>query len=96
MANYPFATVDDFRDLESVNHFGTAMVAGEDPAAVLAALRADEPRQRPHAGAVGRLTEHAGFTTGTPWLPVNPDHAELERRRAARRPALRARALPRG
>jgi len=19
---------------------------------------------------------HAGFTTGTPWLPVNPDHAE--------------------
>jgi oligo-1,6-glucosidase len=21
-------------------------------------------------------TEHAGFTTGTPWLPVNPDHAE--------------------
>jgi oligo-1,6-glucosidase len=21
-------------------------------------------------------SEHAGFTTGTPWLPVNPDHRE--------------------
>jgi oligo-1,6-glucosidase len=21
-------------------------------------------------------TEHAGFTTGTPWLPVNPDHVQ--------------------
>ena len=39
MANYPFASVEDFRDIESVNHFGAAMVAGEDPAAVLAALR---------------------------------------------------------
>ena len=26
---------------------------------------------------------NAGFTTGTPWLPVNPDHAEMERRRPA-------------
>jgi oligo-1,6-glucosidase len=22
-------------------------------------------------------SEHAGFTTGTPWMPVNPNHAEI-------------------
>src|SRR3712207_7001692 len=22
-------------------------------------------------------TEHAGFTTGTPWLPANPNHVEI-------------------
>ena len=53
MANYPFASVDDFRDVESVNHFGTAMVAGEDPAGA-GGDAPDEPRQRAHPGAVGR------------------------------------------
>ena len=75
MANYPFASVDDFRDLESVNHFGTAMVAGQDPAAVLAALRRMS-RDNARTPVQWDDTEHAGFTTGTPWLPVNPDHGE--------------------
>ena len=36
----------------------------------------DEPGQRPHPGAVGRRA-HAGFTTGTPWFPVNPNYREI-------------------
>jgi oligo-1,6-glucosidase len=75
MANYPFATVDDFQDVESVNHFGAAMVAGKDPAAVLAAMRAMS-RDNARTPVQWDDTEHAGFTLGTPWLPVNPDHGE--------------------
>ena len=75
MANFPFASVDDFRDIESVNHFGTAMVAGEDPAAVLTALRRMS-RDNARTPVQWDGTEHAGFTLGTPWLPVNPDHGE--------------------
>jgi oligo-1,6-glucosidase len=75
MANYPFAGVDDFRDVESVNHFGTAMVAGQDPAVVLAALR-KMSRDNARTPVQWDDTEHAGFTLGTPWLPVNPDHGE--------------------
>ena len=93
MANYPFATVDDFRDLESVNHFAPRWSPARTRRRAGRAA-ADEPGQRAHAGAVGRLAEHAGFTTGTPWLPVNPDHVRVERRRAARRPAVGARPLP--
>jgi oligo-1,6-glucosidase len=75
MANYPFRTVDDFRDVESVNHFATAMVAGDDPTAVLAALRRmSRDNARTPVQWDGSAT--AGFTTGTPWLPVNPDHLE--------------------
>ncbi|CAA9222271.1 MAG: GH13_31 / GH13_40 / GH13_29 / GH13_23 / GH 13 / GH13_17 / GH13_30 / GH13_36 / GH13_16 / GH13 _35 / GH13_20 / GH13_4 / GH13_1 / GH13_2 / GH13 _21 / GH13_19 / GH13_26 [uncultured Blastococcus sp.] len=75
MANHPFATVDDFRDLESVNHFGAAMVAGEDPTAVLAALRVMS-RDNARTPVQWDGSPNAGFTTGTPWLPVNPDSTE--------------------
>jgi oligo-1,6-glucosidase len=75
MANYPFASVDEFRDIESVNHFGTAMVAGQDPVAVLAAMRRMS-RDNARTPVQWDDTEHAGFTLGTPWLPVNPDHGE--------------------
>jgi oligo-1,6-glucosidase len=75
MANYPFASVDDFSDVESVNHFATEMVAGEDPTAVLAALRRMS-RDNARTPVQWDASPSAGFTTGTPWLPVNPDHVE--------------------
>jgi oligo-1,6-glucosidase len=74
MANYPFGGVDDFRDLESINHFAAAMMAGEDPATVLSALRRMS-RDNARTPVQWDASPHAGFTTGTPWLPVNPDHA---------------------
>ena len=73
MANFPFATIDDFRDLESVNHFAAAMVAGEDPTAVLVGLRRMS-RDNARTPVQWDASPSAGFTTGTPWLPVNPDH----------------------
>ena len=75
MANYPFASVDDFQDVESVNHFAAAMVAGEDPTAVLAALRRMS-RDNARTPVQWDASPSAGFTTGTPWLPVNPDSVE--------------------
>ena len=75
MANFPFASVDEFRDVESINHFGAAMVAGQEPKAVLAAMRRMS-RDNARTPVQWDDTEHAGFTLGTPWLPVNPDHVE--------------------
>jgi oligo-1,6-glucosidase len=75
MANYPFASVDDFQDVESVNHFSAAMVAGEDPTAVLAALRRMS-RDNARTPVQWDASPSAGFTTGRPWLPVNPDSVE--------------------
>jgi oligo-1,6-glucosidase len=75
MANFPFGTVDDFRDLESVNHFAAAMVEGQDPDMVLAALRYMS-RDNARTPVQWDTSPSAGFTTGTPWLPVNPDCTE--------------------
>ena len=37
---------------------------------------------------------HAGFTTGEPWLPVNPNHTLAERRRPDQHGGFGLRALP--
>ena len=54
MTNAPWATIEDFRDIESINHYREAVAAGAAPDDVLLDLRRDGPRQRAHAGAVGR------------------------------------------
>ncbi|MGY1808290.1 alpha-glucosidase [Blastococcus sp. SYSU D00669] len=73
MANYPFASIEDFRDVESVNQHRTAVAGGADPAEVLAGLR-KMSRDNARTPVQWDATPTAGFTTGTPWLPVNPDH----------------------
>jgi oligo-1,6-glucosidase len=75
MANAPFRTPADLRDVESLNHHAQAVAAGQDPEQVLAAIR---PVSRDNARTPVQwdATEQAGFTTGTPWIAVNPDHVE--------------------
>jgi oligo-1,6-glucosidase len=75
MANAPFATLADFRDVESLNHYAQATALGEDPDAVLAALRIAS-RDNARTPVQWDATEHAGFTTGKPWIEVNPDYVE--------------------
>jgi oligo-1,6-glucosidase len=75
MANGPFASLDDFRDVESLNHFAQAVAHGADPEAVLAALRR-MGRDNARTPVQWDASPHAGFTTGTPWIAVNPDAAE--------------------
>jgi oligo-1,6-glucosidase len=75
MANFPFTAVEQFRDVESVNHHSAAVAAGADEAEVLAALRV-KSRDNARTPVQWDASPSAGFTTGTPWLPVNPDAVE--------------------
>ena len=75
MANFPFRGIEDFRDVESVNHYAQAVAGGEDPDDVLAVLRVAS-RDNARTPVQWDDSPHAGFTTGTPWLPVSPDFAE--------------------
>jgi oligo-1,6-glucosidase len=76
MTNVPFGSIEAFRDIESLNHYAEAVGAGEDPEAVLATMR---PMSRDNARTPMQWHDstHAGFTTGEPWIPVNPNHAEI-------------------
>ncbi|MGW8453353.1 glycoside hydrolase family 13 protein [Streptomyces niveus] len=76
MTNALFTSIDDFRDIESLNHYAEAVDGGADPARVLAGLRA-MGRDNARTPMQWDASPHAGFTTGTPWIPVNPNHTEV-------------------
>jgi len=76
MTNAPFAAVEDFRDIETLRHHATAVAAGADPSVVLASMRVMS-RDNARTPMQWDDTDQAGFTTGIPWLPVNPDHREV-------------------
>jgi oligo-1,6-glucosidase len=81
MTNAPFAGIDDFRDIESRNHYAEAVASGIAPEEVLAGLRAMS-RDNARTPMQWDASEHAGFTTGEPWLAVNPNHAQINARAA--------------
>jgi oligo-1,6-glucosidase len=85
MTNAPFAAIEDFEDIESRNHYADAIAAGESPEVVLAALRA-MGRDNARTPMQWDAGPQAGFTTGTPWLAVNPNHAEVNAEAARRDP----------
>lgn len=76
MTNYPFTSIDDFEDIESVNYFNESVALGQDPAHVLASLRVMS-RDNSRTPMQWDDSVNAGFTEGTPWLAVNPNHLEL-------------------
>jgi oligo-1,6-glucosidase len=76
MTNVPFASAADFLDIESVNYHAAAVAAGEDPEVVLANLRLGS-RDNARSPMQWDLTDHAGFTTGTPWAAVNPNYTDI-------------------
>lgn len=76
MTNAPFRGIEDFRDVESLNHYATAVETGSDPEQVLTALRRMS-RDNARTPMQWDDSHHAGFTSGEPWLPVNPNHVEV-------------------
>lgn len=76
MTNVPFAGADDFLDIESVNYFRQAVAAGSDPEHVLRNLRLGS-RDNARSPMQWDDSAHAGFTTGTPWSPANPNYPEI-------------------
>lgn len=73
MTNYPFVSLDEFQDIESVNYaVAAAQQPGYDEAALILALAAGG-RDNARTPVQWDGTPQAGFTSGTPWLPINPN-----------------------
>jgi oligo-1,6-glucosidase len=76
MTNADIRSIDDVRDIESLNFFKQAMTEGMDPAEALAAIRAigrDNARTPMQwSGDAG-----GGFSDGAPWIRVNPNTARI-------------------
>ena len=77
MTNVRFPSIDDYRDIESVNMYREAVnERGLAPADVLAPIYA-KGRDNARTPMQWDASANAGFTTGTPWIKLNPNHREV-------------------
>ena len=81
MTNVPFDSLEDFQDISSVNFHAAATALGAPEDAVLSALRIAS-RDNARGPMQWDDSEQAGFTTGVPWFPVNPNATEINAKAA--------------
>lgn len=76
MENVPFASIDEVDDISTHDEYRVALEAGLSPEE---ALRAVSKFSRDNARTPMQWTDgrNAGFTTGTPWLKVNPNYSSI-------------------
>ncbi len=76
MTNGVFERVEDFRDLDSLNQYQAGIGRGVDHDRVMSGLRR-KSRDNARTPMQWDASEHAGFTTGTPWLAATPNRTEI-------------------
>jgi oligo-1,6-glucosidase len=77
MTNYPFEDIDDYRDVETLNHYHEAVHQQGIPAPeVLPTLRIVS-RDNARTPVQWNDSPGAGFSAGPPWLAVNPNHVMI-------------------
>ncbi|MCA1030767.1 alpha-glucosidase [Bacillus timonensis] len=82
MTNVKFETIDEYRDIETINMYNEKVhEKGEDPEKVMTSIYV-KGRDNARTPFQWDESEHAGFTTGTPWLKVNSNYREINARKA--------------
>ncbi len=82
MTNVRFPSIDDYQDIESLNMYRVAVgERGEDPGSVMASIHA-KGRDNARTPMPWDDGANAGFTTGTPWLKLNPNFATVNAKQA--------------
>jgi oligo-1,6-glucosidase len=81
MTNVRFDTIDDYKDIEILNMYREKVIEnGEDVQKVMESIYV-KGRDNARTPMQWDESEHAGFTTGTPWLKVNPNFKEINAKR---------------
>lgn len=87
MTNMPFQDLSEFRDLDSINGYHEMvevkkLMTSEE---MLTSLR-KKSRDNSRTPMQWDDSTNAGFSTGTPWIKVNPNHTEINAREQLQRP----------
>jgi oligo-1,6-glucosidase len=77
MTNVAFPSIKDYNDIQTVNMYHELVdEQGYDPAAMMAVIHA-KSRDNARTPVQWDASAQAGFTTGTPWLKVNPNYPTI-------------------
>jgi oligo-1,6-glucosidase len=82
MTNVRFESIEDYKDIETLNMYHEKVVEnGEDPQKVMESIYV-KGRDNARTPIQWDDSEHAGFTSGEPWLKVNPNYKEINAEQA--------------
>ena len=77
MTNVGFERIEDCRDIEILNMYREYVEEkGMDPQHVMQLVCA-QGRDNSRTPMQWDDSKHAGFTSGTPWIMVNPNHKQI-------------------
>lgn len=72
MSNVAFGRIEDYRDLETLNAYAEMCAQGTPPDEALLRIQR-KSRDNARTPMQWDASPNAGFTTGTPWIAVNPN-----------------------
>ncbi|SHF94973.1 glycoside hydrolase family 13 protein [Ornithinibacillus halophilus] len=82
MTNIKFDSIDEYKDIEILNMYKEKVIEGnEDPDKVMESIYV-KGRDNARTPVQWDATENAGFTTGEPWIKVNPNYKEVNAEQA--------------
>lgn len=76
MTNYPIKDISEAQDIETVNMYHERLAQGYAKEDIIASINA-KGRDNARTPMQWDATPNAGFTSGQPWLHVNPNYAEI-------------------
>ncbi len=76
MENAPFTSIDEIDDISTINEYQTALKAGFSPEKAMQAV-SKFSRDNARTPMQWSKDKNAGFTTGTPWLKLNPNYSVI-------------------
>jgi oligo-1,6-glucosidase len=77
MTNVKFDSIEEYKDIETLNMYHEKVKENnEDQAKVMESIYV-KGRDNARTPVQWNDSEHAGFTTGTPWIAVNPNYEEV-------------------
>ncbi|MBT2755596.1 alpha,alpha-phosphotrehalase [Mesobacillus foraminis] len=85
MTNPKFDTIDDYRDVESLNIYKIKQAEGMSQEEILEILK-HKSRDNSRTPVQWNDQAHAGFTSGTPWIPVAANYPEINVQSALKDP----------
>lgn len=76
MTNVAFDSLDDYRDIETLNFYNVKTHSGTSHEEMMEAIYQNS-RDNSRTPMQWTNVDNAGFTQGTPWIKVNPNHKEI-------------------